>query len=137
MVEITKYKFTNEQLKELLDAQESLNEKYTGKDWRDAIPLSSLLTALDTEVAEYLESSPRVGDNERIKNNGWAWWKQSKTKKYWQFEELLEYFEVSVVEKPSPTTVNQDNVSEIMTGFVDKSEEQQYSILLGLKVYFK
>lgn len=79
MVEITKYKFTNEQLKELLDAQESLNEKYTGKDWRDAIPLSSLLTALDTEVAEYLESSPRVGDKEKIKNNGWKWWKQSKT----------------------------------------------------------
>lgn len=72
-------KFTNEQLSELLDAQESLNIKYTGEDWRDAIPLSSFLTALDTEVAEYLESSPRVGDNERIKNNGWCWWKQSKT----------------------------------------------------------
>ena len=75
MVEITKYKFTNEQLKELLDAQESLNEKYTGKDWRDAIPLSSFLTALETESAEYLESSPRVGDKEKIKNNGWKWWK--------------------------------------------------------------
>ena len=74
---MVKYKFTNEQLKELLDAQESLNIKYTGEDWRDAIPLSSFLTALDTEVAEYLESSPRVGDNERIKNNGWRWWKQN------------------------------------------------------------
>lgn len=73
----SKYKFTNEQLSELLDAQESLNIKYTGEDWRDAIPLSSFLTALDTEVAEYLESSPRVGDNEKIKNNGWKWWKQN------------------------------------------------------------
>lgn len=70
-------KFTNEQLLELLDAQESLNIKYTGETWRDDIPLSSFLTALDTEVAEYLESSPRVGDNERIKNNGWKWWKQN------------------------------------------------------------
>lgn len=76
---MVKLKFTNEQLSELLDAQESLNIKYTGENWRDDIPLSSFLTALDTEVAEYLESSPRVGDNERIKNNGWCWWKQSKT----------------------------------------------------------
>lgn len=74
----SKYKFTNEQLKELLDAQESLNIKYTGEDWRDAIPLSSFLTALETEASEYLESSPRVGDKEKVKNNGWAWWKQSK-----------------------------------------------------------
>lgn len=73
MVELLK--FTNEQLSELLDAQESLNIKYTGENWRDDIPLSSFLTALDTEVAEYLESSPRVGDNERIKNNGWKWWR--------------------------------------------------------------
>lgn len=68
-------KFTKEQLRTILDAQESLNEKYTGKDWRDAIPLSSFLSALDTEVSEYLESSPRVGDNEKIKNDGWKWWK--------------------------------------------------------------
>lgn len=74
---MVKLKFTNEQLSELLDAQESLNIKYTGENWRDDIPLSSFLTALDTEVAEYLESSPRVGDNERIKNNGWKWWKQN------------------------------------------------------------
>lgn len=77
MVKLSKYKFTNEQLSELLDAQESLNIKYTGENWREDIPLSSFLTALDTEVAEYLESSPRVGDNERIKNNGWKWWKQN------------------------------------------------------------
>lgn len=70
-------KFTNEQLEALLDAQEALNEKYTGKDWRGEIPMSSFLTALDTEVSEYLESSPRVGDNDKVKNNGWKWWKQN------------------------------------------------------------
>lgn len=136
MVE-SKYKFTNEQLKELLDAQESLNEKYTGPNWREEIPLSSFLTALETEASEYLESSPRVGDKEKVKNNGWAWWKQQKTKKYWQFEELLEYFEVSGIEKPIPYIVNQDNVSKIMYDFDKKSDEEQYSILLGLKIFFK
>lgn len=130
-------KFTNEQLGLLLDAQESLNEKYTGKDWRDAIPLSSFLTALDTEIAEYLESSPRVGDNEKVKSNGWAWWKQNKNKHYWQFEELLEYFEVSGIETPVPTVVDQENIYLLMSDFVTKSEEIQYSILLGLKEYFK
>lgn len=130
-------KFTNEQLKTILDAQEALNEKYTGKDWRDAIPLSSFLSALDTEVSEYLESSPRVGDKEKIKNNGWKWWKQQKTKKYWEFEELLEYFEVSAIEPPLPYIINQDNISEIMYGFDKKSDEEQYSILLGLKKFFK
>lgn len=73
----SKYKFTNNELEQLLDAQESLNIKYTGENWRDAIPLSSILAALDTEISEYLESSPRVGDNEKIKNNGWKWWKQN------------------------------------------------------------
>jgi dimeric dUTPase (all-alpha-NTP-PPase superfamily) len=68
-------KFTNEQLTKLLDSQDTLNSKYTSEQWREEVPLSSYLTAMDTEIAEYLESSPRVGDETLHYNNGWKWWK--------------------------------------------------------------
>lgn len=72
-----KLHFTQEQLKELLDAQDGLNIKYTGEEWRNDVPISSFITALDTEVSEYLESSPRVGDKICKMDNGWKWWKQN------------------------------------------------------------
>ena len=62
-----KTNFTKEELTNLLEAQDDLNKKYTGEDWRNVVPIQSFLTASFTEVAEYLESGPRVGN--------WKWWK--------------------------------------------------------------
>lgn len=62
-------KFTNEQLMNLLEAQEQLNIQYTGNEWAIKVPTDSFLVALQTEVSEYLESAPRL-DN-------WKWWKKN------------------------------------------------------------
>ena len=67
--------FTQKQMESLLEAQNELNIKYLGENWRDQISGSSIITAVFTETAEYLESAPRVSDKEQ-KAEGWKWWKK-------------------------------------------------------------
>lgn len=56
----------NTTLKEMLIAQEGLNSKYTA-DWRNDVKHEEIFTAIFTEVAEFLESSPQE----------WKWWKRA------------------------------------------------------------
>lgn len=72
-----KLKFSNPELKELLDSQNSLNVEYTSENWREIIPLEAMLVAMDTEIAEYLESSPRLGKEPQDLKEGWKWWRQN------------------------------------------------------------
>ena len=68
--------FTNEQNRELLTAQASLNEKYSGEEWFKKVPISHFVAALQAEYGELLESSPRTGD--AVPDGmpaGWKWWK--------------------------------------------------------------
>ena len=60
--------FTLEQLVTLLDAQDELNKKYSGENWRKTIPLDSFLIAVQTEVSEFYESAPRLSN--------WKWWRK-------------------------------------------------------------
>jgi len=75
--------FSNEQLEKILKAQDSLNVEYSGESWRENVPVSSFFAALFTEIAEYLESAPRVGekifnvDTEKEEIPGWKWWKKN------------------------------------------------------------
>jgi dimeric dUTPase (all-alpha-NTP-PPase superfamily) len=55
---------TSKELESMLDAQQELNEKYT-PSWTVNVPKESIFTAIFTEVAEFLESSPKQ----------WTWWK--------------------------------------------------------------
>ena len=64
-------------LVELLEAQNALNIKYVGTDWKDKVQVTSILTAIDTEVSEFLESSSRLVDNKNEINHGWKWWKKT------------------------------------------------------------
>lgn len=64
-------RFSIDQITQLLEAQNTLNIKYTGEDWRDVVPMSSFSAANIAELGELLESSPRTGDNDA----GWKWWK--------------------------------------------------------------
>lgn len=59
-------KVQNDVLEEMLVAQEELNGKYTA-DWRNDVKHEEIFTAVFTEVAEFLESSPQQ----------WKWWKRS------------------------------------------------------------
>lgn len=67
-------KFTQEQLETLLNAQDNLNIKYLSEEWRAQINQASVCTAIQTEVAEYLESAPRLCD--------WKWWKPTLENDY-------------------------------------------------------
>lgn len=51
-------------LKEMLQAQEALNCKFV-PDWRNSVKKEWIFTAMFTELAEFLESSP----------TRWKWWK--------------------------------------------------------------
>jgi len=55
----------------IIEAQNTLNKKYSGEDWMEKIPKSHFLMAALAEYGELLESSPRTGDTE----TGWKWWK--------------------------------------------------------------
>lgn len=59
----------------LLDAQETLNEKYV-PGWRNEINMEQYLTATLTEVAEFFESAPRSGGVQTTGTPGWKWWKK-------------------------------------------------------------
>lgn len=63
--------FTVCQLEKLLGMQEALNVKYSGEDWAEKTPMSSLAAANMAELGELLESSARIGDDP----TGWKWWK--------------------------------------------------------------
>lgn len=64
---------SKEQLANLLKAQNALNERYV-KDWKNELRLEHFKSALLTEFAEFLESTPRFGINTK-KFTGWKWWK--------------------------------------------------------------
>lgn len=68
----------NEQLEEMLVAQNELNSKYT-TDWRADVKSEEIFTAIFTEVAEFLESSPQE----------WKWWKR----KYLDNDKQNQYIE--------------------------------------------
>jgi len=64
--------FTRSELSNLLNAQDELNKAYTGEDWRKNVNPYHLETAILTELAEWMESSPRVGAEG---TDGWKWWR--------------------------------------------------------------
>ncbi len=68
-------KFTDIQLKKLLESQDALNIKYCGENWRTDILPSSWPVTITTELAEFYESAPRLGGSESF--SGWKHWKQS------------------------------------------------------------
>lgn len=59
----------NDELKKMLVAQEELNVKFT-ENWRKDVKHEEIFTAIFTEVAEFLESSPEE----------WKWWKRNYLK---------------------------------------------------------
>lgn len=67
--------FSKQQMVQLFEAQNSLNIKYLGEDWRKHLDGTSILTAIFTETAEYLESAPRTGDKYESGIKTWKWWK--------------------------------------------------------------
>jgi len=52
-------------LEEMLQLQISLNKKYSGEDWIDKVSAQQWKYAIFTEVAEFLESTPKQ----------WKWWR--------------------------------------------------------------
>lgn len=68
-------------LKQMLEAQEELNNKFSA-DWKNNVKKEWLFTAIFTEVAEYLESSPEQ----------WKWWKNGwlKNDKQNQYIEIVD-----------------------------------------------
>ncbi len=71
-------KFTDIQLKELLNAQSSLNEKYSGENWREKTLPSDWLVTILTETAEMYESAPRLGGPKPPEfTSGWKFWKKN------------------------------------------------------------
>lgn len=58
--------FTQDQLKRLIVAQNTLNEHYI-PNWKNKVPKEKFLAALQCEWAEFLESAPRFYDHK--------WWK--------------------------------------------------------------
>jgi dimeric dUTPase (all-alpha-NTP-PPase superfamily) len=63
-------------LKSLLDAQETLNNKYV-PNWRESILQEQKLSAVLTELAEWFESAPRSGGVMTNETPGWKWWKRN------------------------------------------------------------
>lgn len=59
------WKVTGEDIQTLLQAQEDLNIKYTGKNWRKTVTKDKISSAIKTEFAEYLE----------VLTSKWKWWK--------------------------------------------------------------
>lgn len=74
--------FSKNQMIKLFDAQEELNKKYLGDDWRDKVDEPSVLVTIFTETAEFFESAPRTGDKEIEGINSWKWWKPNKENDY-------------------------------------------------------
>lgn len=70
--------FTKNQMTELFEAQDALNRKYLGDDWRSKVDEPSILIAIFTETAEFFESAPRSGDKTTEGVNSWKWWKPKK-----------------------------------------------------------
>ena len=56
---------TNEQLKDMLERQIKLNQKFNGENWKDNVSTKNISIAVFTEIAELYESSPKQ----------WKWWK--------------------------------------------------------------
>jgi dimeric dUTPase (all-alpha-NTP-PPase superfamily) len=51
-----------------LELQASLNNTYSGENWRKTVSTTKFLTAAFTEIAEFLESIPST----------WKWWKKQE-----------------------------------------------------------
>lgn len=66
--------FNQEQLDKLLIAQTELNKEYSGIGWYVDVNRLHFLTAAITEVAEFLESAPRIGV---VGTDGWKWWRKT------------------------------------------------------------
>jgi dimeric dUTPase (all-alpha-NTP-PPase superfamily) len=82
---------TKQMLKQMLEAQETLNQKYTGKNWRENVPVKNFETAVFTEIAEFLESSPE----------DWKWWKPDLNDRQNQYIEVIDvvHFGLSILLK--------------------------------------
>jgi dimeric dUTPase (all-alpha-NTP-PPase superfamily) len=104
---------TLEQLKEMFQKQEELNEKYSGKEWKE-IPNSKFGLAVFTEVAEYLESNTGV----------FKWWKPATIDKQNSIIEIVDvwHFGMSLIIK------NEEEIDfEYMMKYIDKEDKGDFS----------
>ena len=82
---------TRNDFETMLKAQEDLNVKYTGENWRANVDIEQFRLAFLTEVAEFLESSPE----------DWKWWKADKNDRQNQYIEVIDvlHFGLSIILK--------------------------------------
>jgi|SaaInl8_200m_RNA_FD_contig_111_242350_length_7248_multi_3_in_0_out_0_8 hypothetical protein len=119
-------KFTNTDLRNILEKQSELNIKYTGEAWRE-VGRTKFFFAVVTEFAEFLESSPQE----------WKWWRKNKTINNWKYETLLSYYVETMEEAPTLIHLTETNIEGVMGNYTEKTNLEKYSILYSLDTLFQ
>jgi len=71
---------TKNEFREILVAQNELNIKYSGARWTETVSGMKFKSAIFTEIAEFLESSPE----------DWKWWKNTPNDRQNQYIEVID-----------------------------------------------
>ena len=110
--------------RKILEAQEELNQKYSGEKWKLTVTAEYLRAAIFTEIAEFLESSPE----------DWKWWKNIPNDRQNQYIEVVDvvHFGASLMLKYNEIENMNDEFNCIEWGSVLKRVEDEniYTLLL-------
>jgi dimeric dUTPase (all-alpha-NTP-PPase superfamily) len=104
---------TKDEFRNILVAQDELNKKYSGERWKETVSDKKFKSAIFTEIAEYLESSPE----------DWKWWKNLKNDRQNQYIEVID-----VVHFATSLMLKYNTIDELVDQFDLNQMKRTYSL---------